>query len=180
MATAWRGASQLSSAALPGMGRRTRTIFAFSSRWAPARRRSRSRALAIFHYRAGRANISRDAVGIHICRSQDPNWQADAGYDAIAEPLFNALRLENYFLEYDNARAGTFAPLRAVPARKFVVLGLVAFKTSEVESVDFLMRRIEEASRYIDLEQLGLSPQCGFATSAAERVTVTEEVERAK
>src|SRR5215831_3970899 len=119
-------------------------------------------------------------VGIHICRSQDPNWQADAGYDAIAEPLFNALRLENYFLEYDNARAGTFAPLRAVPAGKFVVLGLVAFKTSEVESVDFLMRRIEEASRYIDLEQLGLSPQCGFATSAAEHVTVTQEVERAK
>jgi len=119
-------------------------------------------------------------VGIHICRSQDPNWQADAGYDAIAEPLFNALRLENYFLEYDNARAGTFAPLRAVPAGKFVVLGLVASKTSEVESVDFLMRRIEEASRYIDLEQLGLSPQCGFATSAAEHVTVTQEVERAK
>jgi 5-methyltetrahydropteroyltriglutamate--homocysteine methyltransferase len=120
------------------------------------------------------------AIGIHICRSQDPNWQADAGYDAIAEPLFNTLRLENYFLEYDNARAGTFAPLRAVPAGKFVVLGLVASKTSEVESVDFLMRRIEEASRYIDLEQLGLSPQCGFATSAAEHVTVTEKVERAK
>src|SRR5262249_59318348 len=107
-------------------------------------------------------------IGIHICRSQDPNWQADAGYDAIAEPLFNTLRLENYFLEYDNARAGTFAPLRAVPAGKIVGLGLLASKKAEGESVDFLMRRIEEASRYIDLQQPGLSPQYRFATSPAE------------
>jgi 5-methyltetrahydropteroyltriglutamate--homocysteine methyltransferase len=119
-------------------------------------------------------------IGIHVCRSQDPSWQADVGYDPIAEPLFNAMKVDNYFLEYDNARTGTFAPLRCVPEGKFVVLGLVASKVSELEGVDVLKRRIEEASRYVKLEQLGLSPQCGFATSAAEHVTVTEEVERAK
>src|SRR5262249_41696220 len=120
------------------------------------------------------------SIGIHVCRSQDPNWQADVGYDPIAEPLFNAMKIDTYFLEYDNARAGTFAPLQCVPDGKFVVLGLVASKVSELESIDILKRRIEEASRYVKLEQLGLSPQCGFATSAAEHVTVTEEVERAK
>src|SRR5215468_610482 len=119
-------------------------------------------------------------IGIYICRSQDPSWQAEAGYDPIAEPLYSAVRVENYFLEYDNARAGTFAPLRSVPEGKFVVLGLLASKVAELESVDLLEQRIEEASRYIELEQFGLSPQCGFATSAAEHVTVTEGVERAK
>jgi len=120
------------------------------------------------------------AVGIHVCRSQDPSWQADAGYDPIAEPLFNEMKVGTYFLEYDNARAGTFAPLSAVPAGKFVVLGLVASRVSEVESAEFLERRIEDASRHIKLEQLGLSPQCGFSTSAAEHVAVTEDVEKAK
>jgi 5-methyltetrahydropteroyltriglutamate--homocysteine methyltransferase len=120
------------------------------------------------------------SIGIHICRSQDPSWQADAGYDPIAEPLFNAMKVDTYFLEYDNARAGTFAPLRFVPAGKFVVLGLVASKVPEVESVDLLERRIEEASRYVKLEQLGLSPQCGFSTSAAEHVAVTDDIEKAK
>jgi 5-methyltetrahydropteroyltriglutamate--homocysteine methyltransferase len=119
-------------------------------------------------------------IGIHVCRSQDPSWQADAGYDPIAKPLFNDMKVGTYFLEYDNARAGTFAPLAAVPAEKFVVLGLVASRVPEVESTDFLIRRIEDACRYIKLEQLGLSPQCGFSTSAAEHVAVTEEVEEAK
>jgi 5-methyltetrahydropteroyltriglutamate--homocysteine methyltransferase len=119
-------------------------------------------------------------VGIHICRSQDPSWQADTGYDPIAEPLFNEMRVDSYFLEYDNARAGTFAPLQFVPEGKFVVLGLVASRASELESVELLQRRIEEASRDIKLEQLGLSPQCGFSTSAAEHVALTEDVEKAK
>jgi 5-methyltetrahydropteroyltriglutamate--homocysteine methyltransferase len=119
-------------------------------------------------------------IGIHVCRSQDPSWQADVGYDPIAEPLFNEMKVDTYFLEYDNTRAGTFEPLRTVPAGKFVVLGLVASKVAELESADLLKRRIEEASRYIKLEQLGLSPQCGFSTSAAEHVTVTEAVEKAK
>jgi len=119
-------------------------------------------------------------IGIHVCRSQDPSWQANVGYDPIAEPLFNEMKVDSYFLEYDNARAGTFEPLRSVPAGKFVVLGLVASKVAEVESVDLLKRRIEEASRYIKLEQLGVSPQCGFSTSASEHVAVTEEIEKAK
>jgi 5-methyltetrahydropteroyltriglutamate--homocysteine methyltransferase len=119
-------------------------------------------------------------IGIHVCRSQDPNWQADIGYDPIAEPLFNDMKTATYFLEYDNARAGSFAPLAAVPAGKLVVLGLVATKVAEVESAELLQRRIEEASRHISLDQLGLSPQCGFSTSAAEHVVVTEAIEKAK
>jgi 5-methyltetrahydropteroyltriglutamate--homocysteine methyltransferase len=119
-------------------------------------------------------------VGIHVCRSQNPNWQADVGYDPIAEPLFNDLKIKFYFLEYDNARAGTFAPLRAVPKGKIVVLGLVASKVPELEGADTLKKRIEEASRYIDIEQLALSPQCGFSTSATEHIGVTVEMEKAK
>jgi 5-methyltetrahydropteroyltriglutamate--homocysteine methyltransferase len=119
-------------------------------------------------------------IGIHICRSQDPSWQADTGYDPIAEPLFNEMRVDSYFLEYDNARSGTFAPLRSVPAGKYVVLGLVTSRVPQLESVDALNRRIEEASRYLKLEQLGLSPQCGFSTSAAEHVVLSDDMERAK
>jgi 5-methyltetrahydropteroyltriglutamate--homocysteine methyltransferase len=119
-------------------------------------------------------------VGIHICRSQDPSWQADVGYDPIAEPLFNDIRIGTYFLEYDNARAGSFEPLRLVPPGKRIVLGLVASKQPELEDADLLKRRIEEASRLIPLDQLALSPQCGFSTSASEHVAVTEAIERAK
>ena len=119
-------------------------------------------------------------IGVHICRSQDPTWQADIGYDPIAEPLFNDMKVGIYFLEYDNARSGGFEPLRAVPPDKFIVLGLVASKVSELESADLLKRRIEEASRYVKLEQLALSPQCGFSTSASEHVGISEEMERAK
>jgi 5-methyltetrahydropteroyltriglutamate--homocysteine methyltransferase len=119
-------------------------------------------------------------IGIHICRSQDPSWQADVGYDPIAEPLFNELKVGAYFLEYDNARAGGFEPLRHVPSDKLVVLGLVATKAAELESADLLKARIEEASRFVMLEQLALSPQCGFSTSASENVVVTEEIEKAK
>ena len=119
-------------------------------------------------------------LGIHICRSQDPSWQADVGYDPIAESLFNDITIGTYFLEYDNPRAGTFVPLGSLPRGKFVVLGLVASKVAELESADLLKRRIEEASRYVSLEQLALSPQCGFSTSASEHIGVTENVERAK
>jgi 5-methyltetrahydropteroyltriglutamate--homocysteine methyltransferase len=119
-------------------------------------------------------------IGIHICRSQDPSWQADVGYNPIAEALFNDMKVETYFLEYDNARAGSFEPLRLVPRGKFVVLGLVASKVAELETAAFLKRRIEEASRWIPLEQLGLSPQCGFSTSASEHIGVDQEMQRAK
>jgi 5-methyltetrahydropteroyltriglutamate--homocysteine methyltransferase len=119
-------------------------------------------------------------IGVHICRSQDPTWQSAAGYDPIAEPLFNDMKVGIYFLEYDNTRSGSFEPLRAVPPGKFVVLGLVASKVPELEDADLLKRRIEEASRYVKLEQLALSPQCGFSTSASEHIGVSEEMERAK
>lgn len=119
-------------------------------------------------------------IGIHICRSQDPSWQANVGYDPIAEPVFNEMNVGTYFLEYDNARAGGFEPLRAVPAGKTIVLGLVASKVNELESADLLKRRIEEASRYIRLEQLALSPQCGFSTSASKSIGVTADMQRAK
>ena len=119
-------------------------------------------------------------IGIHVCRSQNPNWQADVGYDPIAEPLFNDLKVKFYFLEYDKPRAGSFAPLRAVPKGKIVVLGLVASKVPQLETADALKRRIEEASQFLDIEQLALSPQCGFSTSASEHVVVNEELEKAK
>jgi 5-methyltetrahydropteroyltriglutamate--homocysteine methyltransferase len=119
-------------------------------------------------------------VGIHICRSQDPSWQADVGYDPIAEPLFNDMSVKTYFLEYDNARAGTFAPLRYLPDGKFVVLGLVATKLNELEPADTLKRRIEAASKYVPLDRLALSPQCGFSTSAAAHIGVTADMQRAK
>ena len=119
-------------------------------------------------------------VGVHICRSQDPSWQADVGYDPIAEPLFNDMKVDIYFLEYDNARSGGFEPLRAVPPGKIVVLGLVATKVAELETADSLKRRIEEASQFIKLDQLALSPQCGFSTSATEHIGVDEAMERAK
>jgi 5-methyltetrahydropteroyltriglutamate--homocysteine methyltransferase len=119
-------------------------------------------------------------IGIHICRSQDPSWQANVGYDPIAEAVFNDMNVSAYFLEYDNTRAGGFEPLRAVPAGKTIVLGLVASKLNELESADLLKRRIEEASRHVRIEQLALSPQCGFSTSASENIGVTADMQRAK
>ena len=105
-------------------------------------------------------------IGIHICRSQNVNWQADVGYDPIAPVLFNDMNVGFYFLEYDNARAGTFEPLAHVPKDKTVVLGVVSSHSEELETIDYLKRRIEEASAFIDLDQLALSPQCGFSTGA--------------
>ena len=104
--------------------------------------------------------------GIHLCRSNVRSmWHREGGYDAIAEKLFNSLHHHRLLLEYDTERAGTFAPLRFVPKDKIVVLGLVSSKVPELESVDKLKRRISEASRYIPLEQLALSPQCGFSSN---------------
>ncbi len=105
--------------------------------------------------------------GIHLCRG---NTNADippprAGhYDAIAERLFNTLHHDRFLLEYDTERAGSFAPLRFVPKGKIVVLGLVSTKLRELESADALKRRIDEASKYVPLDQLALSPQCGFSS----------------
>jgi 5-methyltetrahydropteroyltriglutamate--homocysteine methyltransferase len=108
-----------------------------------------------------------DAVtfGIHLCRgNQHSMWHREGHYDAIAERLFNELPHRRFLLEYDSPRAGSFAPLRYVPKGKLCVLGLVSTKVPELETVDGLRRRIEEAARYLPLEQLALSPQCGFAS----------------
>ena len=114
-------------------------------------------------------------VAIHLCRGNNRSqWYAEGGYDPIAEKLFHELNVDAFLLEYDSGRAGTFEPLRFVPRGKTVVLGLVSTKVPEMESSDRLRRRIEEASRYVPLEQLALSPQCGFA-SAMEGNLVTEE-----
>ncbi|TMA12792.1 MAG: methionine synthase [Deltaproteobacteria bacterium] len=104
--------------------------------------------------------------GIHLCRgNQRSMWHREGSYDAIAERLFNTLSHHRLLLEYDTERAGGFEPLRFVPKDKVAVLGLVSSKVSRVETADELKRRIEEAGRYLPVEQLALSPQCGFASN---------------
>jgi 5-methyltetrahydropteroyltriglutamate--homocysteine methyltransferase len=114
-------------------------------------------------------------VAIHLCRGNNRSqWYAEGGYDPIAEKLFNQLAVDLFLLEYESERAGTFKPLRFVPRDKGVVLGLVSSKLPELESQDHLRRRIDEASRYVPIENLALSPQCGFA-SALEGNLLTED-----
>lgn len=106
------------------------------------------------------------SVTTHLCRGNyRSSWVAEGGYDFVAEALFNELDVDGFFLEFDDERSGGFEPLRFVPKGKHVVLGLVTTKSGELESADDLKRRIDEASRYIDLDQLCLSPQCGFAST---------------
>src|SRR3954451_15061470 len=115
------------------------------------------------------------AVTTHMCRGNfRSSWVAEGGYDFVAEALFNDLDVDGFFMEWDDARSGGFEPLRFVPKGKYVVLGLVTTKRGELESREDLERRIEEASRYVDLDQLCLSPQCGFS-STSEGNAVTEE-----
>jgi 5-methyltetrahydropteroyltriglutamate--homocysteine methyltransferase len=106
--------------------------------------------------------------GIHICRGNGPGWHREGHYDSIAEQLFSGLRHERLLLEYDTERAGSFEPLRFVPKGKIAVLGLVSTKLLQVETVPALRRRIEEASRWLPLDQLALSPQCGFGMLVSE------------
>lgn len=104
-------------------------------------------------------------LAIHLCRGNNRSqWYAEGGYDAIAEKLFGELQVDRFLLEYDDERSGTFEPLGFVPADKTVVLGLVSTKRPQLESQDTLLRRLEEASRYVPLDRLALSPQCGFAS----------------
>jgi 5-methyltetrahydropteroyltriglutamate--homocysteine methyltransferase len=115
-------------------------------------------------------------LGIHLCRGNNrSHWYAEGGYDPIAEKLFNRLNVDLFLLEYESDRAGTFEPLRFVPKDKGVVLGLVSSKLPELESQDHLMRRIEEAAQYVPLENLALSPQCGFASSMEGNLLTEEE-----
>jgi 5-methyltetrahydropteroyltriglutamate--homocysteine methyltransferase len=105
-------------------------------------------------------------ITTHMCRGNfRSSWAAEGGYDFVAEALFNELRVDGFFLEYDDARSGGFEPLRFVPKGKLVVLGLVTTKRGELESKDELKRRIEQASKFVPLEQLCLSPQCGFSST---------------
>jgi 5-methyltetrahydropteroyltriglutamate--homocysteine methyltransferase len=105
--------------------------------------------------------------GIHLCRGNfRGHWLASGGYEPIAERLFNNLAFDRFLLEYDSLRAGDFAPLRFVPPGKVVVLGLVTTKSADVEAVDALCHRVDEAARYLPLPQLAISPQCGFASDA--------------
>jgi 5-methyltetrahydropteroyltriglutamate--homocysteine methyltransferase len=116
-------------------------------------------------------------LAMHICRGNNQShWSAEGGYDLVADTLFNKMNVDSYFLEYDTPRAGTFEPLRLVPKHKTVVLGLVSTKFPELEPKELLRARIDEAARYIDLDQLSISPQCGFASTApGNRITVEAE-----
>ena len=119
-------------------------------------------------------------ITMHLCRGNfRSSWIAQGGYEPVAELLFNQIGVDGYFMEFDTERAGGFEPLRFVPKGKTVVLGLVTSKAGELESADDLKRRIEQAARYVDLEQLALSPQCGFA-STEEGNVLTEEQQWAK
>ncbi len=105
-------------------------------------------------------------IGMHMCRGNNRGkWMGSGGYEYVSEVVFRQVGIANYFMEYDSDRAGDFEPLRHVPPGKHVILGLVSSKTPVLESRDVLKRRIDAASRYLPLEQLCLSPQCGFASN---------------
>jgi 5-methyltetrahydropteroyltriglutamate--homocysteine methyltransferase len=119
-------------------------------------------------------------ITMHLCRGNfRSSWIAQGGYEPVAELLFNRIGVDGYFMEFDSERAGNFDPLRFVPKGKTVVLGLVTSKTGALETAEYLQRRIEEASHFVDLEQLCLSPQCGFA-STEEGNSLTEDEQWAK
>ena len=124
--------------------------------------------------------------GLHICRGNPrgvdpatgkvlPQWHREGSYDSIAERLFSGLKHQRLLLEYDSERAGDFTPLRFIPKGKIAVLGLVTTKIADTEAMDDLKRRIDAAARHLPIEQLALSPQCGFSSGAVSRVQLTED-----
>jgi 5-methyltetrahydropteroyltriglutamate--homocysteine methyltransferase len=120
------------------------------------------------------------AVTTHMCRGNfRSSWAAEGGYDFVAEALFSELGVDGFFLEYDDERSGTFEPLRFVPKSKMVVLGLVTTKRGQLEDPDALKRRIDEAAKFVPLDQLCLSPQCGFSSTVEGNVLTADE-QRAK
>jgi len=121
-------------------------------------------------------------VAMHLCRGNSRSaWIAEGGYEPVAEALFNAINVDGYFLEYDSPRAGDFSPLRFVPKGKTVVLGLITTKVASLERKDEVKRRIEEAAKYCPLDQLALSPQCGFASVLeGNKLSVADEVAKLK
>ena len=119
-------------------------------------------------------------IGVHMCRGNyKGRYLSEGGYDSVAEKLFNRAQVNHFLLEFDTPRAGDFAPLRLMPKDKGVVLGMVSSKVPQLETVDALMRRAEEAARYVDPARLAISPQCGFASTMGGN-PVTEADERAK
>jgi methionine synthase II (cobalamin-independent) len=115
-------------------------------------------------------------LALHVCRGNNRSrWYTEGGYDAIAEKLFGQLQVDRFLLEYDTERSGGFEPLRLVPRGKNVVLGLVTTKEPKLESQDELRRRIDEAAKLVPLENLALSPQCGFASTAAGNLLTADE-----
>jgi 5-methyltetrahydropteroyltriglutamate--homocysteine methyltransferase len=119
-------------------------------------------------------------LAMHLCRGNNrSHWYAEGGYDAIAEKLFATMTVDRFLLEYDDDRSGTFEPLRLVPRDKTVVLGLISSKKPQLENADDIARRIHEAARFFPIENLALSPQCGFA-STMEGNLLTEEEQWAK
>jgi 5-methyltetrahydropteroyltriglutamate--homocysteine methyltransferase len=119
-------------------------------------------------------------AAVHLCRGNyKGRFLSEGGYDEVAERMFTGIPVDAFFLEYDTPRAGDFAPLRFVPRDRAVVLGLVSSKVPQLEDEDALVRRIEEATRYIDIDQLGLSPQCGFASTVGGN-PVTLDDQKAK
>src|SRR5271168_3505480 len=115
-------------------------------------------------------------LGIHLCRGNNrSHWYAEGGYDAVAEKLFGTMDADRFLLEYDDERSGTFAPLRFVPRGKTVVLGLVSSKLPQLERAKELVERIQEASRFVPLENLALSPQCGFASTMEGNLLTEDE-----
>jgi 5-methyltetrahydropteroyltriglutamate--homocysteine methyltransferase len=113
---------------------------------------------------------------IHLCRGNNRSqWYASGGYDPIAEKLFNELKVDAFSLEYEDERSGSFEPLRFVPKGKTVILGLISTKLPAMEDQDMLVRRIEEAAQYVDLDDLTISPQCGFASMAEGNLISHEE-----
>ena len=127
------------------------------------------------------AGVKREGatLAIHLCRGNSRSrWHSQGGYDHIAEKLFNDLQLDTFLLEYDSDRAGGFEPLRFVPKGKNVVLGLITTKEGKLEPQDELLRRIEEAAKFVPMENLALSPQCGFASSAPGNLLSWDEQRR--
>jgi 5-methyltetrahydropteroyltriglutamate--homocysteine methyltransferase len=125
------------------------------------------------------ANFPGVAFGIHLCRgNQRSMWHREGSYDAIAEKLFDELPHDRFLLEYDSPRAGSFAPLRFVPKGRVVVLGLVSTKVPELETVEGLRRRIDEAAKFLPLDQLALSPQCGFASDVVGNLISPDDQRR--
>jgi methionine synthase II (cobalamin-independent) len=115
-------------------------------------------------------------TAMHLCRGNfQSTFVASGGYEPVAEILFNEIDIDAYFMEYDSDRAGGFEPLRFVPEDKMVVLGLVTSKSGKLESKDELKRRIDEAAKFVALDQLCLSPQCGFASTEEGNILAEDE-----